>query len=312
MLDPKATNGPDGQSEYFRNNTYIDSLDRGNQEPIIAAATWPDAMRRSATPKNWLTRSIGRLGSARLRNWQNLYSSTSLRQQWRKSEPLLRRMAKYAGFAFAIWFAAMLVLIIALRFVNPPTSALMLIRLASGTDIKQTWVPLRSISPNLVRAVVVSEDWRFCQHWGIDLREIEAAIRRAKRGVPRGASTISMQVAKNMFLWPSKSYFRKLLEVPLTLAIELFWPKRRIIEVYLNIAEWGRGIFGARAAARHHFRTVPKWLGRHQAALLAVSLPNPLRRRAGRPTRRMQAMARTVEQRMYAGGRRATTCIFRP
>src|SRR5690606_17773697 len=110
----------------------------------------------------------------------------------------------YAAIGFGGWFAAMVVLIVVFRFVNPPTSALMLIRAAQGVEIDQRWVPLEEISPNLIRAVIVSEDGRFCRHWGIDPREILAAIRKADGGTPRGASTITMQLAKNLFLWPQQ------------------------------------------------------------------------------------------------------------
>src|SRR6185436_4995918 len=123
----------------------------------------------------------------------------------------------------------------------------------------------------LQRAVIASEDGRFCQHHGVDWDEIEEAIERARDGIPRGGSTISMQVVKNLFLWPSKSYVRKALEFPLTFAIEMAWSKPRILEIYLNIAEWGPGVFGAEAAARYHFGKSAATLTPSQAALLAVS-----------------------------------------
>jgi len=201
--------------------------------------------------------------------------------------------AKYAVMGVVAWFAAVFLLILAYRFVDPPISALMLQRKLMGENVAQTWVPIEAMSPRLVRAVLVSEDGRFCQHWGVDIEAIEAAIARSGRGTPRGASTISMQVAKNLFLWPSKSYVRKVLEVPLTMAIELLWPKKRIMEVYLNIAEWGPGIFGAEQAARHHFGKSALRLNDRESARLAVSLPNPIQRDAGQPgpgTRRLAAL----------------------
>ncbi|MCB1514295.1 MAG: monofunctional biosynthetic peptidoglycan transglycosylase, partial [Hyphomicrobiaceae bacterium] len=166
------------------------------------------------------------------------------------------------------------------------------------------------ISRNLQRAVIVSEDGRFCQHWGIDPREILAAIKRARNGVPRGASTITMQVAKNLFLWSSKSYVRKLLELPLTLALEVIWSKERILEVYLNIAEWGPGVFGAEAAARHHFGKSAARLSQNEAALLAVALPNPIRRDAGEPGRGTSRLASIIVARMRSAGP-VTSCIAR-
>lgn len=210
------------------------------------------------------------------------------------------RTVRYLMLALAVWYAAMVALIAVFGIINPPTSALMLIRAAQGVDIDQRWVPLEKISPNLVRAVIVSEDGRFCRHWGIDPREIMAAIRRANGGTPRGASTITMQLSKNLFLWPQQSYVRKALEVPLTLTIDALWSKARIAEVYLNIVEWGPGIFGAEAAARRHFDRAAAKLSTRQAALLAVALPSPIRRKPGSPSRLMNKMASTIVARMRA------------
>ncbi len=166
---------------------------------------------------------------------------------------LFRRAVRVAVLAFCGWFIAVLLLIAAYRFINPPFSMLMALQWMSGTPIHKQWVPIERISPNLTRAVIVAEDGRFCQHWGVDFIEAANAIRRASDGYPRGASTITMQVAKNLFLLPAKSYLRKIVEIPLTFAIELAWPKWRILEVYLNIVEWGPGIFGAEAASQAHF-----------------------------------------------------------
>ena len=161
-------------------------------------------------------------------------------------------------------------------------------------------MPLDRISPNLAAAVISSEDGRFCQHHGVDWGELKEAIESAGDGVARGGSTISMQVVKNLFLWPSKSYVRKALEIPLAYAIEPAWPKRRILEIYLNIAEWGPGIFGAEAAARYHFRKPARCSTPRQAALLAVSLPNPFERQAGRPGPGTLRLADTLLLRMRA------------
>jgi monofunctional biosynthetic peptidoglycan transglycosylase len=156
--------------------------------------------------------------------------------------------------------------------------------------------------------VIVSEDGRFCSHWGIDFAEVAAAIKRTSGGVPRGASTITMQVAKNLFLWPAKSYLRKVVEVPLTYAIEMLWPKRRILEVYLNIAEWGPGVFGAEAAARAHFGQSAGSLGARQSAQLAVSLPNPILRDAGSPGPRAARRASVIQRRALSM-RSASSCV---
>ncbi len=225
--------------------------------------------------------------------------------RWRTS---LRRAFRIAAYAVAGYLAIVALLVVLFRWVDPPMSALMLIRAASGQKITQSWVPLASVSPNLMRAVVVSEDARFCTHHGIDIGEIKAAIERAKDGIPRGASTISMQLAKNMFLWPSKSYVRKAIELPLTLYIEAIWPKWRIFEVYINIAEWGPGIFGAEAAARHHFDKPASRLYEYESALLAVSLPNPFDRDPGDPAPLQERLASRVEARMRAMTR-ATQCL---
>ena len=213
--------------------------------------------------------------------------------------------------AVAAYAAAILALLVIVRFVDPPGSALMALRWVSGTGIQQTWVPIGTMSPHLVRAVVVSEDWTFCSHNGIDIEAMRTAIEKAGDGIPRGASTISMQVAKNMFLWPSKSYVRKAIEVPLTLVMELLWPKRRILEIYLNVAEWGPGIFGAEAAAQHHFQKPASSLTAREAAQLAATLPNPFRRDAGDPGPQTARKASVIQARMRIAGAVAN-CILPP
>ncbi len=219
------------------------------------------------------------------------------------------RGAKVAAIVFSGWFTVVVFLIVVYRFVNPPFSSLMALQWLGGTRIEQQWVPLDRISPNLMRAVIASEDGRFCRHWGIDFAEIVDAIKRNPGGVPRGASTITMQVAKNLFLWPAKSYVRKAIEVPLTYAIELFWSKRRILEVYLNIAEWGPGIFGAEAAAGAHFDRSADRLSPRQGALLAVALPNPFTRDAGDPGPWASQRA-TVIQRRAARSPEEAACVL--
>jgi monofunctional biosynthetic peptidoglycan transglycosylase len=198
------------------------------------------------------------------------------------------------------------------RTIDPPGSMLMLSQSLAGEPVRQTFVPLEAVSPHLIRATIASEDGQFCNHRGIDLRELEAAIERAERtgeDTIRGASTITMQVAKNLFLWPGKSYARKALEMGLAIAIELVWPKRRIIEVYLNVAEWGPGIFGAEAAARHHFGKPASRLSPREAALLAVALPNPFERVAGRPGAGTQRLAAQIEARVQSMGQRAACAL---
>lgn len=208
------------------------------------------------------------------------------------------------------WLAVVLLLIVAYRYIDPPVSALMLQQLAVGQEIEHQWVPIDEISPNVIRAVLVSEDGRFCEHNGIDYEAIQAAIERAGRGSMRGASTISMQVIKNLFLWPSKSYLRKAIELPLTYVMELVWSKRRIMEVYLNIAEWGPGIFGIESAARYHFNKSARRLSEREAARLAVALPNPLIRDAGEPGPGMQRLANSVQVRMRLAPSGQLACVL--
>lgn len=227
-----------------------------------------------------------------------------------KAIELFWKGARYAGYAFVGYLALVLVLILVFRFVNPPASSLMLFQWLTGNSVDRTWVPINRISPNLVRAVIVAEDGRFCDHAGIDFQAIGQAIEQATDGTPRGASTISMQVTKNMFLWSSKSYIRKVVELPLTLITELVWPKWRILEIYLNIAEWGPGIYGAEAAARYHFHSSASRLSERQASLLAASLPNPVVRDAGDPSSLVSRKARVIQARMRAAGSGVAACVL--
>lgn len=215
-------------------------------------------------------------------------------------QAILRKLARLAAAIIAVLIAVILLY----RFVNPPFSTLMLAKKVTGHSLKHEWVPLDQISRHLVRAVVTSEDARFCRHWGVDWTEVEDAIERAEETGegPRGASTIPMQTVKNLFLWQSRSYVRKAIEIPLAYVTSLFWPKRRMIEIYLNIAEWGPGVFGAQAASRQHFRRSAAKLTRAQAAQLAAALPNPHVRNAGRPGPRTRALSRRIAARARKGG----------
>ena len=221
---------------------------------------------------------------------------------------LFRRGVHVGVLVFCGWLIAVLLLIVAYRFINPPFSMLMAQQFLTGTAIHKQWVPIERISPNLTRAVIVAEDGRFCDHWGVDFVEAANAIRRASDGYPRGASTITMQVAKNLFLVNTKSYLRKMVEIPLTFAIELAWPKWRILEVYLNVVEWGPGVFGAEAASQSHFGRSAAGLTARQAAQLAVSLPNPIVRDAGSPGPRTAHRASVIQARA-ARTREASACV---
>jgi monofunctional biosynthetic peptidoglycan transglycosylase len=167
----------------------------------------------------------------------------------------------------------------------PPVSTLMLARWVTGRKVERTYVPIERISPRLTLAVIIAEDGRFCGHYGVDLAEIRDAISDGDDlSEMRGASTITQQLAKNLFLWSGHSFIRKGLELPLALWIDLVLTKRRILELYLNVAEWGPGgVFGAEAGARRAFGKSARNLSRYQAAVMAAALPNPVRRNAKAP-----------------------------
>lgn len=168
-------------------------------------------------------------------------------------------------------------------------------------SVERVYVSLDDISPHLPLAVMTSEDSRFCEHGGVDWIALREVVEDADDDGPsRGASTIPMQVAKNLFLWQSRSYIRKGMEIPVALYLDLIWSKRQMMEVYLNVAEWGEGVFGAEAAAQKYFRKSAKNLTRREAALLARALPNPLRRNPSRPTKRLSALAGQLQARMTA------------
>lgn len=174
-----------------------------------------------------------------------------------------------------------------LRFVNPPTSAFIVIDQWQHPEreVRHTWTDLENISAWMPLAVIASEDQTFLDHWGLDVKGIMTAIKGYRKGdALRGASTISQQTAKNLFLWNGRQFVRKILEAGLTLGLEGLWSKRRILEVYLNIAEFGDGIYGVEAASRHFFGVNARQLTQVQAAQLAAVLPNPKRFNAGRPT----------------------------
>jgi monofunctional biosynthetic peptidoglycan transglycosylase len=179
-----------------------------------------------------------------------------------------------------------------------PVSTPMLWRWARGERVERIWAPIETISPALPLAVLIAEDARFCQHSGVDWQGVQAAIEDAEDGEIRGASGISQQVAKNLFLWQGRSYVRKALEVPLAYWIDFVLGKRRTLEIYLNVAEWGpNGEFGAEAGARRAFGRSARELTLQQAALLAAILPNPIRRSAARPRALLLRLAALYEAR---------------
>lgn len=178
-----------------------------------------------------------------------------------------------------------------------PVSTLMLKDAVTFQGYDRRWVPLDEIAPALVNSVIMSEDGQFCRHYGIDLREMKGVLEDALAGEStRGASTIPMQAVKNLFLWQGRSFLRKALEAPYAVYADLVLPKRRIMEIYLNIVEWAPGVYGAEAAARYHFGRSAKNLTARQAALLAVTLPNPYERNPKKPNHDMRFLADRVQR----------------
>lgn len=200
---------------------------------------------------------------------------------------MLRSFMKRVFLTFLLVCLLFLGMIGLLRFVNPPTSAFMLIDQWQHPEreVRHTWVDLENISAWMPLAVIASEDQTFLHHWGLDIKGIMTVVKDYRKGdALRGASTISQQTAKNLFLWNGRQFVRKILEAGLTLGMEGLWSKRRIMEVYLNIAEFGEGIYGVEAASRHFFGVNARQLSQVQAARLAAVLPSPKRFNAGRPT----------------------------
>jgi monofunctional biosynthetic peptidoglycan transglycosylase len=187
------------------------------------------------------------------------------------------------------------------RLVNP-MSTLMLARWFAGAGVDRTYVPLTRVAPILPLTVIASEDARFCNHSGIDWQELQVAIEDADDlSEVRGGSTITQQTVKNLFLWPGRSFVRKALEFPLALWFDLVVPKRRVLEIYLNIAEWGpNGVFGVEAGARRAFNKSAASLTAGEAALLAAVLPNPIRRSARTPGPAVRRIAGRLQARAAA------------
>lgn len=196
--------------------------------------------------------------------------------------------------------------------VVPPVSTLMLARWATLRPVERDWVSIDQISPALIRSVLASEDARFCQHPGVDFVELNNVLDDSEDGfdAARGASTITMQLAKNLFLWNDRSFIRKGLEFPLALYIDFVMSKRRQMEVYLNIAEWGPdGQFGIEAGAQRAFKVSAAALSPRQAALMAVMLPNPHRRDAAKPSGGVARLASRLQSRIPREGGELTACL---
>ena len=226
-------------------------------------------------------------------------SPSPRRSRWAK-------LLRWLGILALAWLGSTWLAVLILRFVPPLTSAVMVERqvgalLRGETDfrLRQHWVPWKRVSPWVPLAMVAGEDQKFPYHHGFDFESINKAIDAADEGRRlRGASTISQQTAKNLFLWNGRSFVRKGLEAYFTVLIELTWPKRRILEVYMNIAELGNGIYGVGAASEAYFHTSPAHLGPAQAARLAAVLPSPRRLHADRPSAYVQRRTAWIQQQM--------------
>lgn len=221
------------------------------------------------------------------------------RKPVRKKLGRLKMVSRILGLAILAGVAGSLYWVGLYRVAPPPGTLLMVQRKLDGDVITSRWTPLSEISPHLVTAVIAAEDTRFCQHKGIDFDAIDKALTESKSGGRlRGASTISQQTAKNAFLWNGGGWLRKGGEAWMTVLMETFWPKRRIMEIYLNIAEWGDGNFGAEAAAQARFGKSAKDLTKREAALLASVLPNPHKWRVDPPGPYVRGRASTLRARM--------------
>lgn len=218
----------------------------------------------------------------------------------------LRRWVRWGLQALGVGLGALVLLVVLLRWVDPPTTAFMLARRWHALRDQETrftlmhrWVPLEAISPTVQLAVVASEDQKFPSHFGFDVEAIADAVEDRFEGrSTRGASTLTQQVAKNLFLWSGQSFVRKGLEAGLTALLEALWPKRRILEVYLNVAEFGDGVYGVEAAARGAWGRSAKHLGPDEAALLAAVLPAPKKRSLKQPNEVTRARAAWVQEQL--------------
>ncbi|MGO9172716.1 MAG: monofunctional biosynthetic peptidoglycan transglycosylase [Rhodomicrobium sp.] len=220
------------------------------------------------------------------------------------------RILRWAAMGLTVLFFAPYYLTCLYILVDPPVSALMARQALLGHRIDYEWRDLGQISPALVAQVIAAEDGRFCQHSGVDLSALDAAADAFALGRAKGGgSTIPMQTAKNLFLWNKPAFLRKPLEIPLAAYMDLVLGKRRVMEIYLNIVEWAPGVYGAEAAAQHHFGKSAGELSAQEAAQLAAALPNPKRRNAGRPGPRVFALAKKLKARA-AAQRAGAWCVL--
>jgi len=202
-----------------------------------------------------------------------------------------RWLLRWSFWGLGVGLALTVALIVLWSVVNPPTNIYMSSESRRLGGIDHYWVSMEDIAPVMGRSVVAAEDSNFCLHWGFDVEAIRKVI---EEGGARGASTLTQQVVKNVFLWHGRSWFRKALEAGLTPLVEAIWTKRRILEVYLNVAEFDEGVFGIEAASRHYFGVGPEALSANQAARLAAILPSPKKRSASRPSSFVQSRAASI------------------
>jgi monofunctional glycosyltransferase len=214
---------------------------------------------------------------------------------------LFRVLARGAG-VVAVALARLFIGLVALYRVRAPVSTLMLARKIEGKAYERSDVRLKEIAPVAVASVIASEDARFCLNDGVDWGALHEVLSGAEGEPKRGASTITMQTAKNLFLWPGRSVIRKGVEIPMALVLGKAWSKARAIEIYLNIAEWGDGLFGIEAAAERYFHKRASELNAREAALLATSLPNPILRNAAHPSPFQRRLAAAVMARAQDSG----------
>ena len=205
----------------------------------------------------------------------------------------------------------MLLALVIFRSLGPPVTPVAIAEKLSGKTLTRDWVPLTKIAPDLPLAVIASEDGSFCRNWGVDWMEAWHAVRGGGevRAGPRGASTITMQLVKNLYLWPERSFLRKALEIPLAHLLTALWPKRVLMETYLNIAPLGPGVVGAEAASQRFFGKNAADLTRREAILLAMALPKPGVRNPAKPTQRMLRRLPLIERNMKLLGSRVE-CVL--
>ncbi|GAB4524310.1 MAG: monofunctional biosynthetic peptidoglycan transglycosylase [Parvularculaceae bacterium] len=223
-----------------------------------------------------------------------------------REKSLLRLIAMLA----ALPAAASIVWIGLYGIINPSTTYIMRAQARAGLEIKQEWRALDEISPHLIAAVIAAEDQKFCSHFGFDIDAMRKAADDAlANGIRRGGSTITQQTAKNVFLWPGRNVVRKGLEAWFALLMEAMWPKERILELYLNVAEWGPGVFGAEAAARHYYGRPASRLTPTQAARLAAVLPSPKKWSANPPDPHVIQRAARIARHVRRSGAYLARCV---